>query len=370
MKKILYGVCGIGNGHIYRQLPMLSYLAQSHKIMIFAYGDSLKFFSAYFADHANVRIAEVAVPYYVGIRSGIDFEASAKLIEESGINYTAINSHALAAADEYLGQADLAISDYEPTTAQYAYAHGVPLVTIDQQSKYLSGAFPDELQGTTYVDEVVRLQMFFPTAAARIACSFFKVPQRPGSQKVYLFPPVLRSDFRRHEERKPNELLVYLSAQQGLHQNHASLINVLAQESSTIFHVFLPKNASLPLVPSRNVRLYHHGDDSFKFLLETCGGIVTTAGHSLLSEAMYLGVPVLALPLPLYEQQMNAKIIRLGQFGLSSPSLTPEVLNQFITNLTQYADNIKTDTKFLLRGDGQHAIMDFIEQQFLSSTGA
>jgi len=95
MKKILYGVCGIGNGHIYRQLPTLSYLAQSNKIMIFAYGDSLRFFSSFFADHTNVKIVEVAVPYYVGGRSGIDFQASAKLMEESGVNYAAINSRAL-----------------------------------------------------------------------------------------------------------------------------------------------------------------------------------------------------------------------------------------------------------------------------------
>ncbi len=337
--------------------------------MIFAYGDSLKFFSSYFVDHANVRIVEVSVPYYVGSRSGIDFLASARLIDESGINHASINSRALAEASEYLGRADLAISDYEPTTAQYAYAFGVPLVTIDQQSKYLSGVFPAKLNGSTYIDEVARLRMFFPTAAARIACSFFKVPQLPDGEKVYLFPPVLRSDFKLNQERKQRELLVYLTAQHGLEQKHTSLIQVLAGESNTMFHVFLPKTVSIHIETQKNIRLYPHGDPSFKSLLETCAGVITTAGHGLLSEAMYLGLPVLAVPLPLYEQQMNAKIIRTGQFGLSSSSLTPEVLRRFIVNLTHYANNIKADSQILLRGDGQQKIIDFIEQRFLKRKG-
>ena len=229
--------------------------------------------------------------------------------------------------------------------------------------------FPNESNGCTYVDELVRLRMFFPTAAARIACSFFHVPQLPNSEKVYIYPPVLRSDFKVNEIRKQSELLVYLTAQHGLEQTHSSLIDVLAKESSTIFHVFLPNNTCLQMETPNNIKLYRHGDDSFKALLETSAGVITTAGHGLLSEALYLGVPVLALPLPLYEQQMNAEIIQKGQFGLSSPSLTSDILKQFIENLTSYTNNIKADTKLLLRGDGQQQIIDFIEQQFLKHKG-
>jgi hypothetical protein len=42
---------------------------------------------------------------------------------------------------ELIGKPDLVISDYEPISAQYAYASGTPLVTIDQQSKYLVGDY-------------------------------------------------------------------------------------------------------------------------------------------------------------------------------------------------------------------------------------
>jgi UDP:flavonoid glycosyltransferase YjiC (YdhE family) len=39
-KKILYGVCGIGMGHTYRQLPLLDELAIDNRIVLFVYGES------------------------------------------------------------------------------------------------------------------------------------------------------------------------------------------------------------------------------------------------------------------------------------------------------------------------------------------
>lgn len=38
---ILWGVCGIGHGHTFRQLPLIQHFAdEGHKIMIFAYNNS------------------------------------------------------------------------------------------------------------------------------------------------------------------------------------------------------------------------------------------------------------------------------------------------------------------------------------------
>lgn len=370
MKKILYGVCGIGNGHTYRQLPTLSYLAQTHKIMIFAYGDSLKFFLAYFAEHANVRVVEVAAPYYVGDKTGIDFAATAKRALDSGINYTAVNNQALNEARKYLGKTDLVISDYEPISAQYAYTYNVPLVTIDQQSKYLSGDFPTQLNGQGYIDEVERLRLFFPKAAARIACSFFRVPQHHGTEKVLLYPPVLRDEVKamggKLATRNPKEVLVYLTAQDGFGQKPAQIVELLISQPAMHFQVFIPKTADGTTIKvSKNVSLYQHGDQDFTKILSSCAGMATTAGHGLLSEAMYLGIPVLALPLPLYEQQMNAHVIEANGFGMSAPALSPETLSRFARNLPQFARAIKKDQRILLRGDGQQEIKTFLEQNFL-----
>ena len=37
---------------------------------------------------------------------------------------------------------------------------------------------------------------------------------------------------------------------------------------------------------------------------------------------MFLGIPVYALPLPLYEQQLNADVIAEGRFGIKEDCLS------------------------------------------------
>jgi uncharacterized protein (TIGR00661 family) len=211
--------------------------------------------------------------------------------------------------------------------------------------------------------------MFFPAASARIACSFFKVPPNSQAAEVLIFPPVLRQELtviRKIANPVNNKILVYLTAQDGFRQSPKQLLGALASQPETRFDVFLPdpqiigKN-HLPL----NVTLYKHGDKNFRILLTNCVGIISTAGHSLLSEAMYLGIPVLALPLPLYEQQMNAHIIHANKFGLSARELTSENLELFIRNLPTFAKNIKQDKTVLLKRSGQDEVINFLKKNYL-----
>jgi hypothetical protein len=195
-KKILYGVCGIGMGHTYRQLPLLDELAKDNRIVLFVYGESKSFYEEHFRHSENVTVLTVSVPFYVGNAQGLDFAETARRIAASGIDHEAINLAAMEKTQELIGKPDLVISDYEPISAQYAYASGTPLVTIDQQSKYLVGDYDQELAGQTCLDEVARLRLFFPAAALRLACSFFTVPRRSGksgtSEKVIICPPIIK----------------------------------------------------------------------------------------------------------------------------------------------------------------------------------
>ncbi len=44
-RKILYGICGIGTGHTYRQLPIVEhFVGKGDRLVIFAYGESLDFY--------------------------------------------------------------------------------------------------------------------------------------------------------------------------------------------------------------------------------------------------------------------------------------------------------------------------------------
>jgi len=366
MKKILYGVCGIGNGHTQRQLPLIEYFSKENQIVIFAYDVSFSFFSNYFKGNSLVTVLEVAVPFYVGNRDGIDFEATDKLSSNKK-DYNSINGNALVSLNRIIGIPDIVITDYEPISASVAYKHRVPLVTIDQQSKYLMGKFPIELYGQTYADEIERLKMFFPTATTRIACSFFDVMKKKDGENVLIFSPIIKDSVlnTKNNPKDSPSLLVYFSSQKEFSQNLDEIILIFLKMYKVQFHIFISGIGNFK--DYENVHFYKHGDANFSQVLKDCSGIISTAGHTLLSEAMYLNIPVYAIPLPVYEQQMNAEIISKNRFGIRSDTINEQDLDIFMENISLFRDSIRQDTKVLLRGSSKDKIIAIIENIFISS---
>ena len=398
-KKILYGVCGIGMGHTYRQLPLLDELAKDNRIVLFVYGESKSFYEEHFRHSENVTVLTVSVPFYVGNAQGLDFAETAKRIAASGIDHEAINLAAMELTQKLIGKPDLVISDYEPVCAQYAYASGTPLVTIDQQSKYLVGDYSQAIAGQTCLDEVARLRLFFPKAALRLACSFFTVPRRAigrsaASEKVIICPPIIKPAIVAMKQRRrqaqqdksksgsgseigTRSILVYISSQRDFVQSYEEVLTVLSTAPECHFHVFvkeLPQHL-LAVLPS-NVTLRRHGDPRFLDVLAECQGIVTTGGHTLVSEAMYLGIPAYLIPLAVYEQQINAHAVGDNNFGVCAENINQPQLATFLSQLASFAANIINDKKgknskrILVPGSGEKKILAYIRAALSKSSAS
>ena len=373
-KKIVFGICGIGNGHLNRQRPCLNYLRdRGHQIVVFTYGQALEYFRNHQEACPGITVCEVNNPYIAGCLTGLDFAATSELAQNNRTDFNRINFQAMAVADQQLGTVDLVISDYEQVSAQYAYCKQAPLITSDQQSKFLTGSFMPELAGTSFRDEQQRLSLFFPRANQRLATSFFtvqpKAQQQPHREtaNVTLLPPVIRPEIIAAKEQchgSTASLLMYITAQSWTSLPIDQWIQTVRRSvpDGITVHIFLPKQCPLP-ADGGPVQFYHHGDARFTSLLAACRGVISTAGHTLLSEAMYLNKPVYAIPLKnLYEQQINAKVIGDNQFGVNSQELSAEKLTTFITNLAFYSDNIGKDNTVLLRGNGKDETIRIIEQ--------
>ncbi|KPA15195.1 teichoic acid biosynthesis protein [Candidatus Magnetomorum sp. HK-1] len=171
--RILLGVCGIGRGHSIRQTCILSeLLKRDHKVALFTFGESTKYFKKYFPD---VIIFEVSVPWIYADSNGIDFLKIAhdkNNISQDGYfkNFKAMDK----VLKYFKSNPDLILTDYEPISAQLAYATCTPLVTIDQQSKYLGYNF-SPFENFSPLEERSRLSLFFPKANMRFSCSFFSI---------------------------------------------------------------------------------------------------------------------------------------------------------------------------------------------------
>lgn len=365
-RKILFGVTGIGYGHTFRQLPIIDYFAALSDVVIFAYDRSLEYFSRRFDRHSHVTVLRVAVPFIVGSPTGLDFEKTAGHPANKNVDFLGINSRVMAETEKMIGKPDLVISDYEPISAQYAYAHGSPLVTLDQQSKYLCADMPESLSGFTFADEIARLHLFFPRATARLAVSFFRVPKRKGGDFVRIFPPTIREEIiRLKPECRPEKetVLVYVSAARDFPQSIASVAAACGSAKGITFHAFLPETLHATAAPFASDRfiVHTHGDPMFYRILKKSSAIIATAGHSLLSEAMFLEIPVYAMPVAPYEQHMNAKIIADNHFGVSQKTVRPAVLRNFLGKRDYFRNAIHRDRTILNRGPGQEKIISFLK---------
>jgi uncharacterized protein (TIGR00661 family) len=350
-KNILYGVCGIGAGHKYRSIPIIDgLLAVGHAITIATYGSGVSFFATRYAGNKYVKIVKTTATYYAGDRYGLSFEEPRSVNTQQKELFERDVLTTLKTIDSY-GPYDLCLSDYEEMVAKYSYAKNILLITIDQQSKYLCDGFAEIKLGDTTLthwDEVERLNMFFPKAHKRFAYSFFRVDA--GVSDITILSPVVRKIDMRHPDNKV--ILIYISDQQDgkLLTDIMEGVKEFIEKNKTDntctyqFHIFTNSEQE---TPSDNIKIYKHGDPAFIDIFSMCGGVISTAGHMLLSECMHYEKPVYCIPMPLYEQAMNAKVIEDNHFGMSRLKFKRFDLETFLANLDYFRERIQDDTKIL-----------------------
>ena len=86
-------------------------------------------------------------------------------------------------------------------------------------------------------------------------------------------------------------------------------------------------------------------EDAFLELLEGASYVICGGGHTLMTEALFLGKPVLSLPLGAFlEQRFNALYIEQLGYGMRADmfGLRPELLAEFETRLDEFARNVRT----------------------------
>src|SRR5947209_9517231 len=81
------------------------------------------------------------------------------------------------------------------------------------------------------------------------------------------------------------------------------------------------------------------------FLRDLAGAsaVIANAGFSLVSEALHLGKPYLAIPVQhQFEQTLNAYYVDKMGYGAFWEDLSKEKIESFLFNLPLYAENLKS----------------------------
>jgi len=320
MASILYGVMGEGLGHAVRSREMINgLLAAGHRVTVVSYDRGLKYLARFYPVTAinglSLTYQNNEVQYWpTFVHNFFNSRAAVKSLKK---------------LSDLIGKEkiDVVVSDFEPLSAAAANLKRLPLLSLDNQHVLTKTSVerPAGYQQAYLVDRLVT-RLLVMRARAYLVLSFF--PCRPLSGKVFVFSPIVRQEVLTAKPQAGDHILVYLTS-----------------ADDSLFKHLKEQPAKFIIYQSRRQghkgNLWFKRDNGQNFLedLASCRAIMATAGFSLISEALFLGKPYLAVPAQAqYEQILNAyHLAKLG-YGEHHDRLTGEAVISFLGKINQYRD--------------------------------
>ena len=326
--RILYGVNGEGMGHATRSQVVVESLLERHEVRVVASG----------AAHA----------YLSGVLPDVEEIMGAKFVMEDGeIRRWATVRRNVADAAGGAPQSirrwiemtrawrpDVVVTDFEPLAAIYARVSRAPLIAVDNINMLDRCKHDDEILDGHREDYAIAravTRSMVPNAVRYIVTTFFRPPL--AKNQTMLVPPILRSAIVAAAPEEGDHLLVYSSGEE----------NAMAalRASGIPCRVYGMRGGPAEGTTDANLEFKPHSNEEFVEDLRTARGVVAGGGFSLMSEAVYLGKPMLAMPLfGQFEQALNSRYLEREGYGVAATELTPEVLDRFAAGLDGFRDRL------------------------------
>jgi len=115
-----------------------------------------------------------------------------------------------------------------------------------------------------------------------------------------------------------------------------------------------------------NLQFKAFSSDGFLRDLAACRSVIATAGFTLISEALYLGKPYLAMPMHgQFEQQLNALCLEEIGCGLNAGVVNHDVIKNFfdcLPSLSTVAENYSSKLHAVNPGQANAAICSKLDE--------
>jgi len=322
MANILYGVNGEGSGHSTRAKEVISHLQQrGHKLHIVSFDRGLRNLSESFPvteifglslSYVNNRVRykrTVARNMIKAPRAARSLKALSRLVDESKI--------------------DLVITDFEPLSCHVGRRKRLPVIAIDNQHTITNAnvALPRGFRRDVAATRLVT-RMMTPHADAYLALSFFPAPVK--KRNTFLFPPILRQEVLAATPTSGDYVLVYVT----------SPTRELATLLKQVRCRFVAYGFGIESQEG-NVQFKKPSLDGFLRDLSGAKAVIANAGFSLISEALHLNKPYLAIPVKnQFEQTFNAYYVDKLGYGAWWEDVGKEQIESFLFNLPFYSENL------------------------------
>ena len=326
--KILYGVNGEGMGHATRSQVVIESLLERHEVHVVASGAAFKYLSGVLPD-----VEEILGAKFVMEDGEIRRWATVRQnLSDVGEGAPKSIRHWIEMTRAW--RPDAVVTDFEPLSAIYARVGRAPLIAVDNinmldRCVHDAEIYDGHREDFTIARAVTRSMV--PNAVNYLVTTFFYPKLAKG--QTTLVPPILRKAIIDAEPEAGEHLVVYSSGE-------ASALAAL-RASGIPCRVYGMRGGPAEGTTDGNLEFKPRSNEGFVEDLRTARGVVAGGGFSLMSESVYLGKPMLAMPLlGQFEQLMNSRYLEREGYGVSSMELTPEVLERFVDGLDGFEERL------------------------------
>jgi len=342
--RILYGVNGEGLGHATRSEVVISALLREHDVRVMASGAAFRHLEGKFAD-----VSEVFGPSFAMDHGEIQRWASVThTVAAARRELPGSVKRWMAAVDEW--RPEVVVTDFEPLSGIYARWSRTPLVCVDNIHMIDRCDHDDDIvEGARDDFRIARAvtQAMVPPAGDYVITTFFRPPMLKA--RTTLVPPIVRPDIVAADPTRGEHLVVYSGGGE-------DLIEAL-RACGVPCRVYGMRDGPEAGTTDGAIEFRPRSTDGFLADLVDARGVVTGGGFSLLSEAVYLGKPVLSVPLRgQFEQLMNARYLEREGFGACAPTIDATTLAGFLDHLERFHERLEEYTQ-----DGNREAVETIE---------
>ena len=326
--RILYGVNGEGMGHATRSEVIIRSLLPEHDVRIMASGAAFHYLDGMFENVEEVfgpsfALEDGQIKRWQSVTGSLS--AARRELPEN-VRRTITETH------EW--KPEVVVCDFEPLSGLYARWSRTPLVCVDN-IHMIDRCIHDAgiLEGATEDARIARavVKAMVPPASDYVIPTFFH-PEL-ARDRTWLVPLILRQEIIDARPTRGDHIVVYSGGGD-------ELADAL-RDSPLPCHVYGMRDGDDVGTTDGAIEYMPRSVDGFLEDLVTSRGVITGGGFSLLGEAVYLGKPVLSVPLKgQFEQVMNARYLAREGFGDCTLTIDNDIVTSFFGRLDEFHETL------------------------------
>jgi len=320
--KIVYSINGQGRGHVTRSWPLIKELMKKHDVYVYAGGNAYDFL------HDKVKIKKI--PYFKLIYYNNKIAYLITLLNYIGTLPSMRKELKIFEEEMKYLNPDLIISDFEPLALKASRKLKIRSIILSNQEEILEKESLFRINPIfwpAYFIFLIAMKLDFRGGNIKLVTSIDR-KNTINRKNIIFIDPLVREDIKKLKTSYKDYFFVYATD-----KNNIKILDLLEKTNKkAVAYGFNEKIAE----KYKNIKLKSSEKNLFSDIAN-CSVVITSGGHSLISEAIILKKPILSIPIRnQFEQIFNA--ITVKKLGIGDYILKPnkEKIENFMKNIEKY----------------------------------